>query len=399
MNLQLIQEQADKAHKLMISADPDGAFTYHNWVHVSYVKEAADRLLEDSGFDSEHVEDVLIAAVWHDADIANGYQGHEERSADLAKASLRSTGLSATRIDRVARIILATDLKATATQEDEKIIKDADLAHLASSKYFEFYDALYHELEVSHGKVMSREAWMNECIGFMENSRFHSSKGKEIYEMGKNANLTKLRAMAEENLPDDSSGQGKKKKKKSKKLDKNYRPDKGIETMFRVALRNHISLSRIADDKANTLISVNAIILSIVLSALFPKLDSNPFLIYPGLSLILVSITTIILATLSTIPKTTHGAISKDDVLNKRGNLIFFGNFHSMSLEEYEWSLDELMGDGEYIYKTLTRDLYFLGKVLDRKYSLLRNAYVIFVVGLVLSIILFASSILKLGIL
>ena len=53
--------------------------------------------------------------------------------------------------------------------------------------------------------------------------------------------------------------------------------------MFRVALRNHITLSDIADTKANILLSVNAIIISLVLSNLLPKLDnpSNHYLNFP----------------------------------------------------------------------------------------------------------------------
>jgi len=126
-------------------------------------------------------------------------------------------------------------------------------------------------------------------------------------------------------------------------------------------------------------------------------MDSNPWLIYPGMALILVSISTIILSTLSTIPKTTHGTVSMEDVKNKRGNLLFFGNFHKMSLEEFEFGIGELMKDGSYLYGSLTRDLYFLGRVLDRKYGLLRKAYVVFVIGLVISILLFAWSILTLA--
>lgn len=182
-------------------------------------------------------------------------------------------------------------------------------------------------------------------------------------------------------------------KKERKKNEPKFNTEKGIETMFRVSLRNHISLSQIADDKANTLISVNAIILSIVLSALFPKLDSNPWLLYPGISLILVSITTIIMATLSTIPKTSQGVITEEDVKNKRGNLLFFGNFHKMSLKEYEWGIGQLMKNGDYLYSSLTRDLYFLGLVLNRKYRLLRYGYFTFVIGLVLSIALFLWSV------
>jgi hypothetical protein len=103
------------------------------------------------------------------------------------------------------------------------------------------------------------------------------------------------------------------------------------------------------------------------------------------------------MATLSTIPKTTHGSVSKVDVESKRGNLLFFGNFHKMSLKEYEWGIGELMKDGNYLYGSLTRDLYFLGKVLNRKYNLLRYGYFVFVIGLVVSIALFIWSILTLS--
>lgn len=168
--------------------------------------------------------------------------------------------------------------------------------------------------------------------------------------------------------------------------------------MFRVALRNHLNLSRIADNKANTLISVNALIISIILGSMFPKIDNNPYLIYPGLTIILFSIVTIIISILSTIPKTSHGVMSREEVLNKEGNLIFFGNFHKMTLEDYEWSISELMKDRDYLYKSLTRDLYFLGKVLNRKYMLLRYSYYVFMIGLITSIVMFAVSAGSLGI-
>lgn len=130
------------------------------------------------------------------------------------------------------------------------------------------------------------------------------------------------------------------KKKKKKDLSN---PEKGIETVFRTSLRNHINLSSIADNKANTLISVNAIIISIVLSALFPKLDTNPSFIYPGVTFLFFSITTIIIAIMSVIPKTTHGIITRDQVQQKKGNLLFFGNFHAMPIEDFEWGMDEIM--------------------------------------------------------
>jgi len=171
-------------------------------------------------------------------------------------------------------------------------------------------------------------------------------------------------------------------------------PDRGIQTLYRVTLKNHITLSDIADTKANILLSVNAIIISLALSNLIPKLDnpSNDYLIYPTVIFVTFSIIAMILAVLATRPNVTSGEFTKDDVAQKKVNLLFFGNFHKMKLEEYQWAMDELVKDKDYIYSSLTKDLYFLGIVLNRKYSLLRWTYTIFMIGMILSVIAFGIS-------
>ena len=64
-------------------------------------------------------------------------------------------------------------------------------------------------------------------------------------------------------------------------------------------------------------------------------------------------------------------------------------DFHKMKLPDYEWAMRELISDKGYVYSTLTKDLYFLGVVLDRKYKLLRWTYTIFMVGMILSVVAF----------
>ena len=73
-------------------------------------------------------------------------------------------------------------------------------------------------------------------------------------------------------------------------------------------------------------------------------------------------------------------------------NLLFFGNFHKMKLDEFEWAMGEMMKDRDYLYGSLTKDLYFLGLVLNRKYNLLRATYAVFIVGIILSVISFAVA-------
>ena len=185
-----------------------------------------------------------------------------------------------------------------------------------------------------------------------------------------------------------------------KKKEKIEKPERGIDTLFRVTLGNHTRLSGIADSKANILLSVNAIIISIALSTIIPKLDSpkNVHLVIPTFIMLMSSVITMIFAILSTRPKVTSGFFTREDVEAKKVNLMFFGNFYKMPLNEYEWAMNEMMKDRDYLYSTMIKDLYFLGLVLQRKYNLLRIAYNFFMVGIIISVLSFVIAFRSVGI-
>ncbi len=371
----------------------DKKLYYHNYEHTVYVTEQALKIMDS---ESDLTEDerlgIELAAIFHDVAYFKGSKGHEARSAEMAMEFLKEEGLSSTQKELITQTIEATRMGHQAKSLNERIIQDADLSHLGAENYNETtFNNLYKELNAScgDGEEFTAEAWGQICIRFMKDHQFHTDYAKTHYQDQKMENIERIKDQLSSLNEKKKNKKDKKKNKELAKQEKEKLPEKGIETMFRVTLRNHVSLSQIADGKANTLISVNAIIISIVFSAMFPKMDSNPYLIYPGLSLTIFSIGTIIISILSTIPHTTGGMISRKEVLEKKGNLLFFGNFHGMTLDEYEWGIGELMQDKDYLYKSLTRDLYFLGIVLNRKYRLLRYSYYLFVTGLVISVILF----------
>lgn len=185
-----------------------------------------------------------------------------------------------------------------------------------------------------------------------------------------------------------SESKGKIKKKKEPK------PERGIDTMFRTTLNNHNNLSGLVDNKANILLSVNAIIISVSLTTIIPKLDnpSNAHLITPTLILVVSSVIAITFAILATRPSVTKGSFTRNEVNDKKVNLLFFGNFYKMSYDDYNWAMNELMKDKEYLYNSMIKDLYHLGIVLEKKYSLLRIAYTIFMFGIILSVIAFVLA-------
>ena len=184
-------------------------------------------------------------------------------------------------------------------------------------------------------------------------------------------------------------GKLREKLKKAKKA----KPERGIETMFRTTSHNHILLSEMADNKANILITINSIILSVVVSVLIRKLEENPRLLIPTLLLVAVCLATTVFAILSTRPIVNEGTFTREDIHSKRTNLLFFGNFFGMRIEDYEWGMKEMMKDSEYLYGSLIKDIYYLGKVLGRKYKYLRLAYNVFMYGFVLAILSFLIAI------
>ena len=148
-----------------------------------------------------------------------------------------------------------------------------------------------------------------------------------------------------------------------------------------------MELSAIADNKANIMISINSIILSVLVSVLIRKLEEYPHMTVPAILLTIVCLTTIVFAVLATRPNVSKGKFERMDIINKETNLLFFGNFHRMNLKDYQWGMKEMLQDADYLYGSMIKDIYFLGAVLGKKYRLLRMSYTIFMFGFVLSIL------------
>ena len=98
------------------------------------------------------------------------------------------------------------------------------------------------------------------------------------------------------------------------------------------------------------------------------------------------------MAILATRPHVTSGTFTREDIRAKRANLLFFGNFHRSSLEDFEWGMKEMMKDRDYLYGSMIKDLYYLGRVLGLKYRYLRICYSIFMYGMILVVIAFAIA-------
>ena len=372
----------------------DTKYVYHNLPHTQRVVNKTKELIENSEIDKTDAENLEIAAWFHDTGFTKTVDKHEVESVKIAEAFLKEHQLKADRIAEICNLILATEMGYEVTTDLEKIITDADCAHLGSKSFFDYTSLLRKEWELTNVKKVSDTEWIEINIKFLsEQHRYHTEYALKNWTKRKEKNLSKLIKNLK-SLKEDIKKFNQKQEALELKKEKIEAPERGIETMFRVALRNHITLSDIADTKANILLSVNAIIISVALSNLLPKLDnpSNTYLIYPTLVFMAFTVASIVLSVLATRPNVTKGEFTKKDVSDKKVNLLFFGNFHQMSLKDFEWAMGEMMQDKDYLYSSLTKDLYFLGLVLNRKYNLLRITYTVFMVGIIISVMAFAIS-------
>lgn len=161
---------------------------------------------------------------------------------------------------------------------------------------------------------------------------------------------------------------------------------RGIETMFRTAYRVQMDLTSLADNKANMMISINGIIISIIIAALAPKLDANPWLLIPTTIFLVGTLVSMVYAILAARPRVSTAPITLKDLEHSQGNILFFGNFANLGQENFLEGMLHLLDDRELLYETMIRNIYGLGAVLKKKFALLQIAYSVFMLALVLGV-------------
>jgi len=167
--------------------------------------------------------------------------------------------------------------------------------------------------------------------------------------------------------------------------------NRGVETLFRSAYRVQMDLTGLADNKANMMISINGLIISIIVAAVGPKLDANPWLLIPTTIFLLGTLVSIVYAILAARPRVQSVPITLEDLEHSDGNILFFGDFANLTQDDFTAGMIDLIQDKTVVYETMIRNLYGLGSVLKKKFALLKIAYTAFMIALVLGVCSFIS--------
>ncbi|WP_230687744.1 Pycsar system effector family protein [Hymenobacter ruricola] len=374
--------------------------SYHSLRHTEAVVKECRVLAAAAGLTPDDAEALLLAAWFHDAGYLDVYDGHEFRSMERAGAWLAEHGVEAGRVQLVKDLIKATHRDEESDTELKKLLTDADMSNLARDDFRSSAELLRTEWELVLGKTYTNPEWAELQLNFMLEHKYESDAGKERYKKAFKENLDAQREALKKSE--------KKQKKKHKEQSETFaEPKRGIETMFRTMYSNHMKLSDMADKKASMMIQLNAVLISVIITylganmgkaaAFSPLLRGNPVLTIPITILLITALGSVTTAILSAQPDVTAFKWLKKSpeiATNRRVNLLFFGQFTKLSLDNFQGGMRELMRQKEGLYTNMVTDIYYLGEVLNRKYGLLRTSYTIFMVGLILTALSFGIALL-----
>lgn len=354
---------------------------YHSIEHSRLVASVSSTIADAEGLDQRNKEIVVVAAWLHDIGHAVSLKDHETESCKIARRILMEKGKDETFISEVEKCICSTRMGARKNTLNEKILGDADHSHTGMENFMEISNLLRKEMCNFVERKCSKLNYWKQTLQFINEVSFLTNYAKENFEPIKEQNIKKV----EKRIKKLSVEKGETVPKTTVKS-----TARGIETMFRLTARNQINLSSIADNKANIMLTINAVIVSVLMStsALTLRASDHNFLA-PGLILTVGCLISLVFAILSVRPKFGSGEYRDEDLKNKSINLLFFGNIFNMPYEKYEKGIREMMDDYDYLYGNLTKDQYNLGKVLAQKYKLLRYSYNVFMISFVLAVISF----------
>jgi len=378
----------EKFVKNLLAEQMNKNFLFHSQGYTMKSISKAKKILEITDVTNVEANSILISTWFMHSGFAVNYENHLNESLNLATDFLKNDGIDNENINKVLELITSAWSKDEPKSESEKIMKDVRTWFYASSDFEELLQLLRLELENFNKSVPDIDTWRLDYVEELRvRHRFYSDYAKENWQEQKEDNILSLISRLQK-------AEKTEKKEILKARLKDESPQRAIQSLYRIELRNHIKLSDIADTKANILLSVNAIIISLLLANLLPKLDSpsNSYLIYPTVIFVLFSIASMIMSVLATRPKVDNAEVVENDINKKDTNYLFFGNFHTMEIKDFKAKLRDIIKSKESIYDSLSMDLYYLGKVLQEKYRLLRWTYTVFLVGIILSVIAFGFA-------
>jgi len=391
----LLEEAQDHVLALF-NQHQDSRLVYHNYQFTAALAGQVQTLAEEEQLAQEDRCMALLAAWFANVGYLFDYQDYAYYSKMEAEKFLLAQEYDENSTKKVLQIITLLKKNKAPQNKVAQVLNDAYTITSVFSRYEERTALLKLEWEFLLDRSMPPKEWNVWKLQRLLNSRLYTHCARNKYEPELARLIQQEKAVIDNNKENTADPKPEIRKRRFGDIEKKV-PERGIQTYFRANYRNHINLSAIADNKANIMISVNTILISVLITVLSYRniTETTPMILLPVVMFLVTGLASLIFAVLSARPKITSlnkKALPPADI-NK--NIVFFGNFVKLTPTDFEKAMDEMFNDSELLYGNMTRDLYHLGKVLDKKYRYLTVSYNVFMVGFIATVLTFLIVLLK----
>ena len=364
-------------------------YTFHNYNRTVNIVRNCDALGVSMNLGGQELKLAHLAAWFTELGYSEDHRNYQSKSVKLAREFFRSKKLDDGIFEKLEECILSTRVPQQPVSVISQLICDATMYHLTEKDSLQQADALRAEYAAVAQIEYTDEEWINDYIKMINNHFYFTRSARDIFQKRKEKTLAAFQAKREmlRFVQQETAGELDYyiPAKPKKIAEEEGKLERGVQTLYRITENRHMDLSNKAHDKASLLISVNSIIMSIVLSVLVTKLEENTYLLIPTSLLVITSAVTIVLSIISTRPR----IIGRNQSANEEKNILFYGDFANLSVNEYKKAMREVYTNPGELYDSLSRDIYYQGVILKWKFKHINIAYDFFMYGFISTIIAF----------
>lgn len=292
------------------------------------------------------------------------------RSMDIAREYLFKEDMSATFIDRAVQTMSAYYNRFKVKHLSEALFQDIIHRYMGKKNIMQVLNDKWVERNTIMKDEIDYGTFLVKQFQILNRHEYNTDYAIELYEEKKLKNVEILHREIQIIKGSHSFGSNKR-----------------AMTMFKTALRNHIDLVHVTDKKAGIMISINAILLTVIIPILSGKFFEIHQFVIPYSILLITCGVTVILATYATRPQVQDGKVNQAEVQKGSRSLFFFGNFWRMPKDKYQEAIKAVIVREKTFENSVINDLYDLGRILGIKYQRLRWCYSAFAIGVALTMV------------
>lgn len=187
-------ERAENYIFTMLEQGLDKNLFYHNLNHTNEVINAIERLSKLEEVSGEELLLLKTAALYHDTGFLIRYKENESVGAGLARGSLKRYGYKKTQIEKIAEIIMATQMPQNPKTNLDEIMCDADLDNFGREDFFIKTELLRLELAKQNIEISPRN-WYKNTLKLLEGHNYFTDSAKKLRKKGKEKHIQEIKEL------------------------------------------------------------------------------------------------------------------------------------------------------------------------------------------------------------